>query len=280
MTPWAEPGAHVAILLAALAWDRFVGEPPGWAHPVVWMGKVVGWIRRRAPRTPMPAFLAGLALALLLPLGVGCLAYGVTSAPWLGGLFGVWLLTSSFAIRGLLEAGSTLADCLDDGQLDLARARLAWLCSRDARDLDETALAAGALESVAENSSDSAVAPLLWFFVGGVPGAVAYRAVNTLDAMIGYRGGDTEWFGKASARPGRPHEPDPRSPDRAVVAVRRRYRRWPRRFGRSRGKGAHARSSPNSESQRRLAHGGDGRAGGGHPHEARALRARGGLETL
>lgn len=199
MTPWTDPGLHAAMLLAAVAWDRWLGEPPTAVHPVVWMGRAVRVARAWAPRDPAPAFVWGLAMAVGLPLTCAGLGAVALAAPYVGPLLGAWLLTSCFAIRGLGEAGLAVAARLEADDLPGARARLSWLCSRDASALDATAVAAGALESVAENSSDSAIAPLLWFAVGGLPAALAYRCVNTLDAMIGYHG-ETEWLGKASAR--------------------------------------------------------------------------------
>ena len=101
-------------------------------------------------------------------------------------------------LYGLLQAAQQLGAALERG-LPEARAQLSWLCSRDARELDEPALINGAIESLAENLSDSVVAPLFYLCLGGLPAAVLYRAVNTLDAMIGYRG-RYEWLGKAAAR--------------------------------------------------------------------------------
>jgi adenosylcobinamide-phosphate synthase len=109
------------------------------------------------------------------------------------------LLKSALAVRALGAAGADVAEPLRRGALAEARAALRSLCSRDASALDAPLLAAAAVESLAENCSDSAVAPLLFWAALGVPGAVAYRAVNTLDARLGYRG-HHEWLGKASAR--------------------------------------------------------------------------------
>jgi adenosylcobinamide-phosphate synthase len=195
--PWDAPLLHVLMLLAALAWDRRLGEPPHWLHPVVWMGHLIGGLRDLAPRGR--PFLWGLLMALLLPLL--CAAAGVLAVtlPWVGWFLGVWLLKSSFAIRSLGEAGARVGEPLSSGRVEDARAGLSWLCSRDASELTAAELAGAAAESVAENASDSGVAPLFWFALLGVPGALAYRCVNTLDAMIGYRD-RYFWLGKASAR--------------------------------------------------------------------------------
>ena len=111
----------------------------------------------------------------------------------------VFLLKSAFAVRGLAVAAWKVSRPLGRGDLVAARAALGSLVSRDTKDLPAPLVAAAAVESVAENTSDSIVAPLLFYAVGGVPAAIAYRAINTLDSMIGYRG-RFEWLGKVAAR--------------------------------------------------------------------------------
>jgi len=100
----------------------------------------------------------------------------------------------------LEREAAVMAGHLERGDLPAARQRLGHLCSRDATGLDEAELARAAVESVAENTSDAVVAPLLWAAVGGVPGVLAHRAVNTLDAMVGYRTPRHVRFGWAAAR--------------------------------------------------------------------------------
>lgn len=194
------PSLDAVVLCAALLLDRFVGEWPSVAHPVVWMGRMVRGGERIAPAAGRLGPLGfGAALALGLPALwalVGALAIRI---PGVGPLLAVYLLKSSFALRLLGEAGEAVAKRLAAGELEEGRRRLGWLCSRDASALDASQVSAGAVESLAENLSDSFVAPLFWFLVAGVPGALAYRMVNTLDAMIGYHG-KYEWLGKASAR--------------------------------------------------------------------------------
>ena len=197
--PWTAPVDHAAVLIVALAIDRYVGEPPVRIHPVVWMGTAIGWARDRAPSGQVARFLYGLGMAVGLPaLFAGVLTMPAT-VPWLGPVYTIWLITSCFAARGLVNAGRRLAGHVDADELSEARAALGWLCSRDASSLDYTALSAAATESVVENASDSVVAPMFWYALGGLPGLVAYRCVNTLDAMVGYRG-KYEWLGKGSAR--------------------------------------------------------------------------------
>lgn len=205
MTLAAEPARAAAVLALALAIDLSAGEYPARLHPVVWMGRVISWLEARAPAAGRWRQLAwGLAVALLVPAafgGAALLLLKVTAAApaWLGVPVEALALKASFAVRELGRASARVATALRAGRLDEARHELRSLCSRDPSALDAPRVAAAAVESVAENASDSAVAPLLAWALFGLPGAVAYRAVNTLDARIGYHG-RTEWLGKAAAR--------------------------------------------------------------------------------
>jgi adenosylcobinamide-phosphate synthase len=192
------------VIAGAVAFDLVVGEPPGPIHPVVWMGNLIGALRRRAPKAGPALQLAwGLAVALGVPAlftaGAVVLVRITDSHPALTIAAGIVLLKPTFAISALGGAGRTVATALAAGDLEQARFHLRALCSRDARTLSGPEVAAGAVESLAENTSDSVVAPLFYFALFGLPGAVAYRAINTLDAMLGYRG-ELEYLGKAAAR--------------------------------------------------------------------------------
>ena len=193
----------LAVLGGALAFDLVVGEPPSVIHPVVWMGRMQGALRRLAPRAPTGAFLHGLFMAIVGPavfgLGSWLIIRALAPLPWLQLLVEIYLLKSAFAVRGLGLAAIQVGRALRRSDLPGARDALRSLVSRNTSDLDPPLLAAAAIESVAENTSDSVVAPLLFFVVGGVPAALAYRAANTLDSLIGYHG-DTEWLGKVAAR--------------------------------------------------------------------------------
>jgi adenosylcobinamide-phosphate synthase len=188
------------VLVGALAVDRWYGEWPDRLHPVVWMGKAIRWLERWAPRGGAWAqFTYGLGMALAVPGACTALASGIERVPVLDLVGGIWLLKGCMAIRMLGAAGLAVASALERGDLDGARLGLRSLCSRDATTLTEGQVAAGATESIAENASDSFVAPLFWYVLFGLPGAAYYRAANTLDSMVGYHG-KYEWLGKASAR--------------------------------------------------------------------------------
>jgi adenosylcobinamide-phosphate synthase len=180
------------------------GELPARWHPVVWIGAFIRAVEKRLPSAgPRRQLLAGVFLALSVPVGSAALLLGAAALlrpfPLLGWLLHVLVLTAMFALRALGEAARRVQRELDAGNLPAAREALRSLCSRDPSTLSEQDLVGASVESVAENSSDSVVAPLFYYVCFGLIGAVLYRAVNTLDAMVGYHG-RYEYLGKASAR--------------------------------------------------------------------------------
>lgn len=194
----------LSALAAGLLLDLIYGEPPNSVHPVVWMGRIGSWLARLAPREQaLGQLLCGAGIAVIVPTGFALASAYLLSTQAAGPVFEflitAMLLKCTFALRALGGAAARVRDALDAGQLGDARHHLRSLCSRDASTLEEPLLVAGTVESLAENASDSFVAPLFYYAVLGLAGAVFYRAVNTLDAMIGYRG-EYEYLGKATAR--------------------------------------------------------------------------------
>ncbi len=184
--------------------DRFYGEYPAVLHPVVWIGKLVSLLLKLAPRQGwwrqlvFGALLAAIVTALAVAGAMAIL--DVAALFWQTQiLVGVYSLKASFALRELAAAAGRVQDAVAVGDLPRAREALRSLCSRDPTDLEAEELLAATVESLAENASDSFVAPLFYFALFGIPGAIAYRTINTLDAMVGYRG-PFEALGKASAR--------------------------------------------------------------------------------
>ncbi|WP_218575162.1 adenosylcobinamide-phosphate synthase CbiB [Limnoglobus roseus] len=204
MTAW--PFGDPTVLLAALALDLVLGDPPNRWHPVAAMGKLIQLLWRIAPtRGRVQPFLAGLAVVvfgMVLCVGVGVgISFLRQSWPVVGIAAEVLLLKTTFSVRGLCSAGRQVRSRLKDGDLEAARRLLAWhLVSRDTHALNESQVAAATIESIAENASDSIVAPWLFFLLAGLPGAAAYRFANTADAMLGYRDAAREWLGKCPAR--------------------------------------------------------------------------------
>ncbi|QBD82704.1 cobalamin biosynthesis protein CobD [Ktedonosporobacter rubrisoli] len=206
--------ADIAPLIA-LAVD-WIGEPPAAWHPVVWYGKLIRKLKSGAPRKKKAQLLYGIAMLLLaaplalfpaylfqrqaaslrswiqqrghkrLARGVYALAVGGALKPFL-------------ALRLLVKAGSQVRSALEQDDTPAARQALRSLVSRDCSNLTPELAAAAAIESLAENLSDSVVAPLFYYMIAGLPGAAAYRLFNTFDSMIGYHG-KYEYLGKAAAR--------------------------------------------------------------------------------
>jgi len=195
---------NLFVLSAAIAVDFLLGEYPSTIHPVVWIGKAITLFESIAPRKgKIIPFLAGVLIAVGLPLACVFLIitlFGfVSSLPLLSLLLSVFFLKSIFALTALRRAAQYVSQALTEDKMSDARFRLRSLCSRDASRLEKTDLIGATIESVAENLSDSFVAPLFYYALFGLPGAVFYRVVNTLDARIGYHG-KYEYLGKASAR--------------------------------------------------------------------------------
>jgi adenosylcobinamide-phosphate synthase len=194
-------GGEVA---AALLVDALFGEPPEDLHPTVWMGHAIAACEKRALKLKCPHTrrLAGAVLAFALPtvvyLSVRVLL-GVTPRS-LRGALGALLISTSLSMHGLTRAASAVEYGLLDGDLERARASVGEMVGRDTEDLSKAEISRAAVESVAENASDGVVAPMLYGLLLGAPGALAYKAVNTLDSMVGYRIGAYAELGWASAR--------------------------------------------------------------------------------
>ncbi|NHC45192.1 cobalamin biosynthesis protein [Motilibacter sp. K478] len=188
-------------LLAGAAVDRLVGDPRR-GHPVAAFGRAAGALESRVWA---PSRLRGSAYALACVGGTYAAARlldrRLGSAP--ASLRLALCAAATWAVLGgttLRREASAMSDSLVAGDLGAARARLPHLCGRDPSALDAAGLARATVESVAENTSDAVVAPLVWGAVAGVPGLLAYRAANTLDAMVGHRTPRHERFGWAAAR--------------------------------------------------------------------------------
>jgi adenosylcobinamide-phosphate synthase len=192
--------ANAAGLVAGALLDRAFGDPRRW-HPVAGFGRAAAALERRtyAPDRRTGARFAALAVGAPVALAVAAtvatrrrpvLRAGLVAATTWAALGGTTLRQEAYAIAGALESG----------ELSRAREHLPRLCGRDPSTLDEAELSRAVVESVAENTSDAEVAPLAWGALAGLPGLVGYRAVNTLDAMVGHRSARYRDFGTVAAR--------------------------------------------------------------------------------
>ena len=198
---------------AAIPWgfalDLLLADPEGMPHPVVYMGKAItaleGVLRPRLPKTPRGELLGGAVLAAALPVGTFAAASGACrTAKRLHPAAGFALETlwcwQALALKGLAaESGKVQAE-LERGDLPAARKAVARIVGRDTEALPAEGVAKAAVETVAENFSDGVAAPLFYLLIGGAPLALAYKAVNTMDSMVGYKNDRYLYFGRAAAR--------------------------------------------------------------------------------
>ncbi|HSE06894.1 MAG TPA: adenosylcobinamide-phosphate synthase CbiB [Methylomirabilota bacterium] len=204
----------MTVLALAVGLDLLVGDSPNRWHPVAWIGRLITFARERAPRSPEDLALYGTFLILIvagLAAGAALVAQALLGElpGAVGPLAQAWLLKCAFSLAGLFAAAEVVRGHLIAGDLPGARQQVArHLVGRDTSELDAGAVGSAAVESLAENLTDSLVAPVCFYvagaLLGGVPGGMAlawaYRAVNTADAMIGYRQDELEFLGRATAR--------------------------------------------------------------------------------
>ncbi|MEU4640880.1 cobalamin biosynthesis protein [Micromonospora sp. NPDC023814] len=192
--------ATAAGLVAGYALDALLGDPRRY-HPVAGFGRAAGALERRIYRPDRGAGTTFAALAVGAPVLLGVAATVATRhRPVARAALvaaGTWTVLGG---RTLRHEATVMGRALRDGDLPAARQRLGHLCGRDPSALDEPELARATVESVAENTSDAVVAPLLWGAVAGLPGLLGYRAANTLDAMVGHRSPRYARFGTPAAR--------------------------------------------------------------------------------
>jgi adenosylcobinamide-phosphate synthase len=182
---WPRPWAAALGVMA----DDVVGEPPSTVHPVRAFGTCMAQVERWMYRDSRVAGVAHAALGTALGLTAGAMAGSTVVATYL-----------AVAGRALRDTATRIGDALDHAELGRARALLPSLVGRDVDGLDAWDMARAVVESVAENTVDAVVAPACWAALAGAPGVFGYRAVNTMDAMVGYRDDRYRRYGWASAR--------------------------------------------------------------------------------
>jgi adenosylcobinamide-phosphate synthase len=192
--------ADAVGMVAGYALDAVFGDPRRF-HPVAGYGRLAAALEKRTYAPNRAAGSRHVAIAVGLPvIGAGIAAIATRRRPVGRAML---MAATTWAVVGgasLRREAFAMARSLEDGDLDAARKRLRNLCGRDPSALDAAELARATVESVAENTSDAVVAPLAWGAVAGLPGLIGYRALNTLDAMVGHRNARYARFGTAAAR--------------------------------------------------------------------------------
>ncbi len=192
-----------AVFIGAYIVDMIIGDPRGFPHPVVIIGKAVRFLEDKICRTSLIGKKKGgviLWFAVVVPTffitwGIveGCLFINAL----LGAIITVLFASMTLATRSLFDESKAVIDALNNGNIVEARKKLSMIVGRDTENLDEQEICRAVIETVSENLSDGIVAPMFYLALGGLPLAMAYKAVNTLDSMVGYKNdryGDIGWF--------------------------------------------------------------------------------------
>ena len=202
-------GLTALSVFAGFLLDCLLGDPLSAAHPVVLMGKLISFLekklRSRFPKTPQGERTAGTIMALLVPLvsaGAGLLLLYLAWRvhPWAYFAVSAFLCWQCFAARCLMTEAKKVVTCLETQGLAAGRRQVAMLVGRDTENLSEEQVIKAAVETVAENTSDGVVAPLLWMVLFGAAGGLLYKAINTMDSMVGYKNDRYLHFGRAAAK--------------------------------------------------------------------------------
>lgn len=196
----------VGLVAMAIVIDLIIGDPRSLPHPVVLMGRVITRYERLWNRgTPRQRKVSGAVLTMTLVGGVWLSSWLLLAVlarlhVGLALLVELWLLSTALAIKGLGDAARAVVAPLRQGDLPAARHALGMIVGRDTQTLNEADITRGTVETVAENSVDGITAPLLFALLGGAPLALAYKAINTLDSMVGYQNERYGNFGYAAAK--------------------------------------------------------------------------------
>ena len=201
MTVWAVLGGFVL--------DALFGDPAWLPHPVVYMGKAISklekFLRPRLPKTPQGELLGGAIVAFCLPVGTflltGFVCWGAARLhPLLGLAVQMFWCGQALAARGLVQESTNVYIELKKPDLPGARKAVSRIVGRDTAELTAEGVTKAAVETVAENASDGVIAPLLYMLIGGAPLALTYKAINTMDSMLGYKNEKYLYFGRVPAR--------------------------------------------------------------------------------
>lgn len=210
------------LLIIAFLIDLSIGDPQWIPHPVKIMGKAIARIETylRKDKTIQnsskwlkgihPLKLSGVILVITM-ISVTYGLFYIVNSIFLSSMFPllisyllllvmIYLISATLATRGLIEAARSVIDAVIDRDIKGARIRVRHIVGRDTRSLGEKDILRATIESLAENSSDGIIAPIFYYAVGGLPLAMTYKAINTLDSMVGYKNDKYRYFGWAAAR--------------------------------------------------------------------------------
>ena len=200
----------MTLLAWCVAWLLYfiIGDPQSWPHPVRWIGNLITAVQRLVRRYCHSDGMLRIGGAVLwvVVVGVtwgvswGVLALAQSLHPWLGWGVEVWMIFTVLAGRCLANAARDVERPLRANNLTESREKLSWIVGRDTSQLQPKQINRAVVETIAENTVDGIIAPLFFLFLGGAPLAMAYKAVNTLDSMVGYKNEKYRAIGMVSAR--------------------------------------------------------------------------------
>ena len=194
----------LTVFLLAVAFDILIGEPPVRVHPVVWIGRLISFLRARAGPTKVQGILLAITVIAVSVLAAHLLVRAAHVMPVLPLLVGAYLLKSTFAIRCLLETSSNIGRMIDQ-DMEEAKKMLPALVGRDTSTLTTAQASSAVIESLSENYVDSILSPIFYYIlfapIGlGLEAAIAFKAISTMDSMIGYKKPGLKELGYAGAR--------------------------------------------------------------------------------
>lgn len=199
----------ILLMLGGFILDGIFGDPAWLVHPVVIMGKAITalekFLRKRLPNTPEGERLGGRILAMALPVGTLLITGGVCGlfyriSPILGFAIELLWCAQALAAKGLAQESTNVYRELVKGDLPASRRAVSRIVGRDTAELTSEGVTKAAVETVAENASDGVIAPLFYMMLGGAPLALVYKAINTMDSMVGYKNEKYLNFGRAAAK--------------------------------------------------------------------------------
>jgi adenosylcobinamide-phosphate synthase len=193
------------ILPAAFVLDFLLGDPLHFPHPVRWMGKAITALEPVFRKLPVGFILSGAIFSISLIIVAWCLTFllvavAETIHPFAKTVIEIFIIYYSISVRSLADSAMAVYRSLKMGRLHQAKDRLAMIVGRDVDKLNESQIAQAAVETVAENLVDGVISPLFFAAIGGAPMAMAFKMINTLDSMVGYKNEKYKHFGKPSAR--------------------------------------------------------------------------------
>lgn len=199
----------LTAIIAGFILDLIFGDPHWLPHPICLIGNMIGFLERKLRGLLAPgktALLCGGALMVAIVLIVSfAVPYAILHLagqvhPWLRWTLETIMCYQIFATKCLRDESMKVFTALQNGDLADARVKLSWIVGRDTQNLDEEEITKGAVETVAENTADGIIAPMLYMFLGGAPLAFLYKGINTMDSMVGYKNDKFLYFGRCAAK--------------------------------------------------------------------------------